>query len=161
MMRHTAELARGPAEELEAWLPVSHCLIRVSRRGSGDRRALEVFAGGELIGVTVAGVFGAGAFGDGVTGGTARGRHAGPRGQAWALAWGRVTDGQVPPVLAFGPPGLRVPARASWPPAHRAQYVEPAVIAGTFWVGEAAGRFRSVAVGGRLVLRPHRITALT
>jgi hypothetical protein len=47
-------------------------------------------------------------------------------------------------VLVFGPPGLR---------GGRRQYVEPEIIAGTFWVAEAAGRFRSVAVSGHRAVR--------
>ncbi|HYZ57034.1 MAG TPA: hypothetical protein VE733_26525 [Streptosporangiaceae bacterium] len=45
--------------------------------------------------------------------------------------------------------------------AHGARYVEPVVIAGTFWVAEEAGRFRSVAVGGYGTLRLHRTAART
>ena len=79
---------------------------------------------------------------DDVIGGTARGRDT--RGHAWALAWGCASGGRVPPVLVFGPPGLR---------GGRRQYVEPEIIAGTFWVAEAAGRFRSVAVSGHRAVR--------
>ena len=53
-------------------------------------------------------------------------------------------DAEPWPALAFGPAGLR---------GGRRQYVEPEVIAGTFWVAEAAGRFRSVAVSGHRAVR--------
>lgn len=156
MIPYTAGLVRDPAEdeELETWLPVSGCMVRASRRGSGNRPVLEVFAAGDLIGVTVAGprpgwpAGQAGAARPGAPGGTVRGRRT--WGQPWALAWGWAAGGPAP-VLGFGPSGLR----------HQRRYVEPARIAGTFWIGEAAGRFRSVAIGTEPGVRLHRVAPRT
>lgn len=127
-------------QETETRLPVSGCLARVSRRGTGNRPVLEMFAGDDLVGVMVAGAFAARRPGwAGPAGGVIRGRRAAT---PWALAWGCLEHGRVPPVVAFRP------ARAARLFGRAGVYVEPAAIAGTFWVGEAAGRFPSVAVGG-------------
>lgn len=143
MMRNAAVLADGTAQELETWLPVSGCMARVSLRGSGNRPALELFADGSLIGVTVAGAFGARPVAVAI-----QGMRAGRPRRCWALALGSVTDGGLPSAVAF------VSARG-------ARYVEPLVIAGTFWVAEEAGRFRCASAAGHGALCLHRIVART
>jgi hypothetical protein len=143
MMHNAAVLADGTARELEAWLPVSGCMARASLRGAGNRPALELFAGRSLIGVTVAGAFAARPVAAAI-----RGVRAGRPRRYWALALGSITDGGVPSAVAFAS-------------AHGARYVEPVVIAGTFWVAEEAGRFRSVAVGGYGAVRLCRTAVRT
>jgi hypothetical protein len=142
MMRNAAVLADGTAQELEIWLPVSGCMARVSLRGSGNRPALELFADGGLIGVTVAGAFGARPVATAI-----QGMRAGRPRRHWALAWGSLMDGGLPAV-AFSS-------------VRRVSYVEPVIIAGTFWIAEEAGRFRCAAAAGHGALCLHRTVART
>lgn len=94
-------------------------------RGTGGRAALEVYRGGRLLDVAVA---------HDLAPSLLRGALRGGRGTgAWALAWGRLPAGGREPAVTFAAGRQRRPA-------------VPAIVAGGFWVAEARGRFRTVAV---------------
>lgn len=109
-------------------LPHSGCEVRIGR-GSQGRPACEVAIDHGPYDVAVAG-----SLGSGLLRGALRGRTAG---RAWSVAWGELPADGGPVSAVFRPGRLsRNPARP----------VSVRVVGGRFWIAEALGDFRSVAV---------------
>lgn len=115
-------------QEAPVRLPHSGCEVRIGR-GSRGRPAFEVAIDHEPYDVAVAG-----SLGSGLLRGALRGRRAG---RAWSVAWGELPADGGPVSAVFRPgrfsrtPALPVPVR---------------VVGDRFWIAEAQGDFRSVAV---------------
>lgn len=119
-------------------LPESGWELRLGR-GSRDRPALEVHTTDGLIDVAVAGGFDAALVRGAV------------RGRGWSVAWGQLPPGRE--VLVEFRTGRSLFRRRQ---RHRATAI---TVAGSFWVAEVPGRFRSALVTtatGRVAYRVHR-----
>ncbi|MFF2038932.1 hypothetical protein ACFVVX_00765 [Kitasatospora sp. NPDC058170] len=118
-------------------------------RAGRSRAALEVYEHGELVDVLVAArltpqlLRGARRGAVGARRGAAGGGRAaaGGRVQEYALAWGRLPQDGLPPVVGFTAGRLRWPGRPA-----RATGVEVLTVAGEFWLAWAAGPFDGVLV---------------
>jgi hypothetical protein len=113
-------------------MPLSGLTVRAVK-GVGGRRAFGVYAGTVLVDVSV------------TTSVTTHLLRGGLRGRGWAVAWGRLSPDQHDLDVVFAA-RMRADAR-----------VRPVVLSDSFWMAEAAGRYRTVAAAGeRATLRRFR-----